>query len=298
MKSIRGYILILLATLFWGASAVIARLLFDEQIKPLVLVQMRVMFSFVLMGGFYLIVKREYLKVAFADLPRLALFGVIAVAGSNFTYYYTIQQINVSTAILIQYTAPLLVVAYAALSKEESTSPLKIGAAVVSLTGCYFAVGGTQMSLPQLNLKGLVSGIGSALCWAFANIYLRRLLRRYRVWTILIYAFFFSTIFWFFFIPPWEIIGTGYAGTKWTTFIGFAMISVLIPHSLYFLGVRYISASRAIITGTFEPIVAIAGSFIILGDLMTPLQLLGAALVVIAISLLQMKREEGEIIEG
>ena len=67
--------------------------------------------------------------------------------------------------------------------------------------------------------------------------------------------------------------------------------------SCYFIGVRYITASRAIITGTFEPIVAIVGSFLFLGDLMAPLQVMGAILVITAIAVLQVRREEGESIE-
>ena len=32
--------------------------------------------------------------------------GLIGIAGSNFTYYYTISETNVATAILLQYLAP------------------------------------------------------------------------------------------------------------------------------------------------------------------------------------------------
>jgi drug/metabolite transporter (DMT)-like permease len=297
MKSVRGYILVLTATIFWGASAVVAKLLFNRLMEPIVLVQMRVMLSCVLIVGYCLLFRPDLLHVRFGDSARIGLLGVLGVAGSNFTYYYTIQQINVSTAILIQYTAPLLVLAYAALTQEESLNFLKVGAAIISLVGCYFAVGGTQISLPKMPMLGLASGIASAFCWAFATVYVRRLLRSYSVWTILAYSFVFATLFWFLFVPPWDIATAGYTPGDMSVFVGFALISVLIPHSCYFIGVRYITASRAIITGTFEPIVAIVGSFLFLGDLMAPLQVMGAILVITAIAVLQVRREEGESIE-
>lgn len=296
MTSAKGYIFVLAATLFWGMAAVIAKSLFNQQVDTLILVQMRVTLSCLVMLAFYLAFRRDILRVRARDLYRFALLGVIGVAGSNYTYYFTIQQINVSTAILIQYTAPLFVVAYAALTKEESLNATKIIAAIVSLGGCYFAVGGRDIFLPSISKLGLVSGVGAALCWAFANVYLRRLLRDYSVWTILAYAFSFATLFWMFVNSPWNVAARHYSREEWSVFFGFAIISVLIPHSLYFIGVRYISASRAIITGTFEPIVAILGSSVFLGDLMMPLQLFGAMLVIVAIALLQLKREEAEVL--
>ena len=296
MSSFRGYLFILGAALFWGGSAVIAKLLLNQNIPPFVLVQMRVTFSFLLIAGFYLVFKRDLLRVRTRDLYRFALLGVIGVAGANFTYYFTIHLTNVSTAILIQYTAPLLVVGYGALTREEHIGPVKVIAAAVSLAGCYFALGGTQLSLPNISVLGLVSGIGSAVCWAFTNVYLRHLLKDYKVWTVLTYSFLFATFFWFFFMTPWQFVQQDFSVSDWLMFVGFAAISVLIPHSLYFIGMQYIVPSRAIVTATFEPVVVIVGSFLILGDSMTPVQIFGAVLVMTAIAILQMKREEGNVI--
>jgi probable blue pigment (indigoidine) exporter len=78
-------------------------------------------------------------------------------------------------------------------------------------------------------------------------------------------------------------------------FFGFAVISILIPHSLYFSGMRYLTASRGIITATFEPIVAIASAFFIVNEVLTPIQIVGAILVITAIAILQTKQEEPQI---
>ena len=296
MKSIKGYFYIVGATMFWGLSAVIAKVLFNRQVDPLILVQTRVTLSAVTMLAFFVLFKRTALRIQLRDVLRFLLLGIIGIAGSNFTYYFTIQQINVSTAILIQYTAPLLVLAYATVSKEEALSAIKIAAGFVSVAGCFMAVGGKVFSFADVSGLGLLSGVGSALCWAFTNVYVRRLLHRYNVWTVLVYSFLAASCFWLFFNPPWRVLAENYPLDAWLQFLGFSMISVLIPHSLYFTGVQYVTASRAIITGTFEPIVAIAGSYFILGDILAPIQLVGALVVVGAIALLQTKREESEVL--
>ena len=69
------------------------------------------------------------------------------------------------------------------------------------------------------------------------------------------------------------------------------MISILIPHSLYFAGMRYLTASRGIITATFEPIVAIVSAYLILGESLSAVQMLGAVLVISAIALLQLRQD-------
>lgn len=294
MKNLRGYLFILGATTLWGISATLAKSMFLHSINTLVLVQMRMTFSCVVLTIILLAFRRDLLRVRWKDLYLFALMGVIGGAGSNFTYYFTIQQTNVATAILLQYMAPLLVLAYAAISREEIVSLPKFAAGLVSIVGCFLLVGGRDFSLLTINHLGLFTGILSAFCWAFANVWLRRLVRLYNVWTCIVYTFFFASVFWLFFNPPWAIFSSRYPSSEWATYFGFALISVLIPHSLYYIGVSHLPASRAIITATSEPIIAIASAFVLIHEVLAPVQFVGAVLVIVAIALLQIPRQESE----
>jgi drug/metabolite transporter (DMT)-like permease len=294
MRNIRGYLLIIGATIFWGVSATVAKFLFTHQTDPLILVQTRMTLSFIVLFILLFIFKRDTLRVKLIDLPRFALLGIIGVAGSNYCYYYIINESNVATGILLQYMAPLLVLGYAVLTRDEEISFVKFFSAAISLAGCFLAVRGERLSLLNLSTFGVIIAIATPSVWAFNNIILRHLLNSYRSWTVTIYAFMFATIFWMFFNPPWKLISAGYSGETWGIFFLFAMISILIPHSLYFIGVQYLTASRAIITATFEPIVAIGSAYMFLGETLTPIQLVGAVFVIAAIVLLQYKKESAE----
>ena len=291
MKSLKGYLYIIAATTFWGISASIAKFLITQHVDTLVLVQMRMVISCIVLLTYFALFRREVLRVKMRDLYRFALLGIIGGAGSNFTYYFTIQQTNVATAILLQYMAPLFVLLFAAMTREESLTAPKLIAGIISLGGCFLAVAGKDLSLLTISRVGLLSGFASAFCWGFANIWLRRLLATYSAWTALLYGFIFASLFWFVINPPWTIIAAGYDVHAWKTFFGMAMISVLIPHSLYYAGMRYLTASRAIITATFEPVVAIFSAFIMLNEVLTAVQIAGAVLVIGAIALLQLKQE-------
>ena len=292
MKSLKGYFFIIGATTFWGISATIAKFLFIQHVDTLILVQMRITISCVLLVTYFLIFKRHLLIVKIKDLYKFALLGILGIAGSNFTYYFTIATTNVATAILLQYLAPLLVLLYAVISREEKVTSTKVIAGTVSLAGCYLAVAGKDFSIITINHLGLLTGLASAFCWSFTNIWLKRLLKQYNVWTCLVYAFISGVLFWIIINPPSKIIDANYSLETWEMFFGFAVISILIPHSLYFSGMRYLTASRGIITATFEPIVAIASAFFIVNEVLTPIQITGAILVITAIAILQMKQEE------
>ncbi len=291
MKSLKGYVFILAAVTFWGVSAALARFLFTLEIKPLILVQTRMTFSFLVLLAVFLLFRRDVLRVKVKDLYRFALLGIVGAAGSNFLYYVTIKETNVATAILLQYLAPLLVLAYAAISREEELNATKLVAGGVSLVGCFLAVAGKEFSLVHISQLGLLTGLGAACTWAFSNIWLRRLVREYSSWTMLVYAFAFGSAFWLCVNSPSDIIAAGYSGKTWWLFFGFAMISILIPHSFYFMGIRYLTASQAIITATFEPVIAILMAYVFLNEILTPVQILGAVLVISAIIILQRKKD-------
>jgi drug/metabolite transporter (DMT)-like permease len=294
MKSFKGYLYILGATAFWGIAATIAKYLFTQDVGTLILVQTRMTFSFLVLFTVFALKYPHLLKIRIKDLYMFALLGIIGGAGANFTYYFTIEKTNVATAILLQYIAPLLVLVYATFTGEEHVTIPKFAAGIVSLAGCYLAVIGTDFSLLSISSMGLISGIASAFCWGFANVWLRRVLKKYNMWTSLIYSFMFATLFWMVINPPWNILSAGYTGSTWLTFFGFAMISILIPHSLYYSGMRYLTASAAIITATFEPIIAIMTAYIFLGEILEPIQIAGALLVITAIVILQIKHKEAE----
>ena len=289
MTSLKGYIYILTAATFWAVSATMARFLFSHEIHPLILVQTRMTFSCIVLLTVLLLFRRDLLRVRIKDLYRFALLGIAGNAGSNFFYYSAIEKTNVATAILLQYLAPLFVLAYAAISREEELGLTKLIACGVSLAGCFLAVAGERLSIIHINNVGLLAGLGAACCWAFSNIWMRRLVKDYNSWTMLVYAFISGSLFWLCVNPPSRIVAAGYSMKDWGLFFGFAVISVLIPHSLYFMGIRYLTASRAIITATFEPVVAIAMAYVLLNETLTPVQILGAILVVSAIVILHRK---------
>jgi drug/metabolite transporter (DMT)-like permease len=292
MNDVRGYAMIAGAAFLWGISATAAKFLFNQDVSTLLVVQTRVTFSAVLMAAGFRLFRPSLLKVNPRDLWRLAVLGIVGVAGANITYYLVIRETTVATAILIQYTSPLLVLGYGVISRDEGFSAVKLVAALVSLAGCALAVGALDAGSLILTPLAFVAGIGSIVTFAFLTVYTRKVVARMPSWTAVLYALVFASLMWAVVNPPWVIARESHPPELWVALIGFAVISVLIPHSLFAAGLRSIVPSRAIITSTLEPVVAIGSAAIVLGELLTPLQMLGAVAVLAAIVLLNLRPEE------
>lgn len=283
-----GYFFILVAVVFWGGSASIAKILFSTRFDTLIITQTRSSISFILIASYFLLRDRTVFHIERADLPKFALAGVIGIAVTNFTYYYTVQEATVAAAILLQYTAPVLVMLYVVfVTREEALNGAKVLALILSLAGCWLAVGGGDWSAIQLQGWTLVSGVASAVCYSFMLLMSKHLLRKYSVWTTLTYAFGFSMLFWLFVNTPWEIAEKGYTLSDWGVLFLFAVVSILIPHSMFTSGLRLLEASTVGVVTTLEPVVAIVIAYFALGESLNGVQVLGGLAVVSAVVLLQ-----------
>ncbi len=292
MKQLRGYLLVASGAFLWGCAATAAKILLRNDVDTVLLVQTRVTFSVVIMACILALFRRDLLRVRAGDLWRMALLGVVGIAGANYTYYVVIREASVAIAILLQYTAPLFVMAYAAFAREEELTAVKFVAAILALAGCYCAVGGFEAA-SGLPAGALATGIGAAVCFAFMTVFTRHLLARYSIWTVTLYGFGFASLFWLFVNPPWRIAAESPSAQTWLALVGLALISVLFPYALFFAGLRHVVSSRAIIISTLEPVTAIATAAVVAGEKFALLQGVGAALVLGAIVLLQVRRERG-----
>jgi DME family drug/metabolite transporter len=287
---------VLIAVSFWGGSASLAKYLFTTRFDVVIISQMRVSLSFIVLAGFFLLKDRTIFIIAPKDIARLVSLGIIGVALTNFAYYFTVQESTVATAILIQYTAPMLVMVYAvAISKEEEFNLIKTIALILTVAGCFLAV--TEASVSAISLKGwaLVTGPAAALCYAYMLVAGKRVLRSYRVWTMLVYTFGVASLFWLLVNPPWVVLSKGYTTEDWLTLWMFAVVSILIPHAAFSVGLKLLDASSVGITSTLEPMVAIGIAYCTLGEVLTVNQILGALAVVAGVGVLQLASKHKRI---
>ena len=286
-----GYLYILIGTTLWGVSSVVAKSLFILGLPPEELVQIRLTLATVTLLLILLIFDRNRIVISWKDLPYFLVLGFVGVAGVQFTYYYTISKIHVGPAVLIQYLSPVWIALYAFLFQKEPLPKTRVAALLLALLGCYFTVGGYRLDLLRLNRIGIVSGLISSLFFSFYALYGEKGLKKYDPWTLILYGFGFGAVFYWTLISPMKVITGGYSFKIWMAFLYIAIFSTLIPFGFYFKGIERVRATRASITATWEPVVAGVTAYFALGEVLSPLQVVGGFGVIAAIVLLQTAKE-------
>ncbi len=314
----RGYLFIAAATLCWGASAVLGRAVFTgryhlagealQPIDPLILAQSRTTFSFLVLLPI-LLSKRgtRGLRTSWTDILRCVALGVLGVAASNYFYYLAIQRTSVATAIILQYTAPAMVLTWLLLRGVQQATVPRVAGVVLAITGSVFAIGVVSwlghfpwLWIGRESLKfdsiGVMAALVAAVSFAFYNIYARGVIQRIDRWRVLLYALMGAAIGWILVNSPAKIVAAHYSRAQWEFLLLFAMCSVLIPFSLYFTGLECLDPTRAIVTSCLEPAFAIVIAAVALGETVGPLQVVGIGVVLLATVLVQLpERERGEV---
>src|SRR5690606_19538517 len=72
---------------------------------------------------------------------RILGMALIGVAGTQLAYFAAIQRIPVSSGLLVEYTAPLLLVAWVAIATRRMPRPVVLVGAAVALAGLVLIIG-------------------------------------------------------------------------------------------------------------------------------------------------------------
>jgi DME family drug/metabolite transporter len=287
------------AAFMWGVAATLGRAAFTGRlltkgqalrpIDPLILSQSRTTFSFiVLLVALVLLRGWNRLRLPVPDFRRMFVLGILGVAASNYLYYLAIQRTNVATAIILQYTAPILVLLYTVARGLQKPTVQRIAAVGLAVTGIALVIGIFGSSGFRLDAIGVIAALGAAFSFAFYNVGGHTILARYDRWTVLLYVIFSASLFWIVVNPPWKIAAAHYSVDQWLFLLVFSLISVLAPFSLYFAGLQHLEPTRAIVVSCLEPVFSIVIAAVALGEVMRPLQAAGILLVLVAIVVVQL----------
>ena len=299
-QTYRGYLYIAAATFSWGIAASLGRAAFTgrllphgqalQPIDPLILSQSRTTLSFLLfLPALALTRGWRRLRLPKGDLLQASLLGILGVASSNYFYYVAIQRTNVATAIIVQYTAPIWVLLYMVARGLQKPTLQRITAVGLAICGIGLVIGilGPAAAL-RLDTIGVVAALLAALSFAFYNIAGHGILGRHDHWTTVLYTTGSAALFWIVVNPPWKVAAAHYSWEQWLFLVVFAIVSVLIPFTLYFAGLKYLEPTKAIIVSCLEPVFSILIAAVALGEVLRPLQSLGILLVLVAIVVVQM----------
>jgi drug/metabolite transporter (DMT)-like permease len=285
----KGYLMLATAAIFWGLTGAMAKYFFNQALTPLVLVTVRLTLSGLLLLLIISIGRPSLLRLRLADIGKVFIFGIAGMAAVQFFYLYTISQLNVVTAVFLQYLAPAFITIYAGWWKKESLGRFGLSSLLLALGGSALIVADQAFIGLGQHWAGLLSGFASALALAFYVLSGKSLLERYNSWVVLCYGLLCGAIPLCILESPWTIYNLHYGWQTWLFFGYIVLFATLIPFGLAFMGLRYIKPAPASITLMLEPVMACIFAYLLLGETLNSIQLAGCSLILAAVVVLNLE---------
>ena len=303
-QSLKGYVLAIAAACGWSTGGLISNLLmtkpsaatsdwlikpFGAVINPTVLSGARAFIATIILGIFLAFFKRKSFKLKnpASDLLFLVPFGALALAGMHFSYFKAISTSNVTTAILLEYLAPVLTLFYGVFVLKHKVSwRMPLGVAL-SILGCAVVVGAFSPGGLLISHAGLIWGLIAAFFFALYSTMGGRGGIRFSPFTLLFYGLLFAAVMWLIVLGPHTVISAFSQPKVGLAIVVIACISTIIPFAAYLHALKYISPTHATIAAMVEPVVAALCSWVLFKDPITWSLALGGLIIVGAIVLIQ-----------
>ena len=273
-----GPTLAIIAAVSFATGTTIAVIAYDAGATPLSVITTRI--SFTVLAVLILI---RLTGSPFGLPPReraIALALGLLLGIQSYCHYEAIGILPVAIAILVFYLFPLLVGVISHFTGEERMSPALGMALAVAALGLFFALDVTGGGLDP---SGILLAIGAATSFSIVVVINASLIRRTgRSLPVTLHMNLTAALA---FIVTCALLGEFPLPDGREGWIAFTAVPVFYSIGMicFFIAVGAIGAVWASLLMNLEPVAAIVLGLVLLGQVLTPLQLLGAGLVVAAI---------------
>ncbi len=292
-KEAKGYLFVILGASFLGTIGIVARFIYLQEPDPLTVVTFRALIAFLLLLVTAIFVNPNWLRIRKSDFLFFAVYGLLSVSLCFLLFFYAIKHTSVATATILLYTYPAFVVVLSRLFLAEEFTRAKILALLVTFLGCVLVIQVYDPEAFKPNLRGIIYGLCAGLGAGLYSVFGKRGVARYSPFTVVTYALGFGAFFLMLIRGTRNLVSVHYPAVTWLWILALAVLSTLVGYSLYTKGLQYLEAGRAGIVATWEVVVASVLAFLIFGETLSLLQILGASLIFAGIVVVRVHPAQG-----
>ena len=148
----------------FGLSGPLAKSLMESGWSPTAAVTARLAGGAVVMAVFATIVRPGWFREALQHRKTVVAYGLIPIAGAQLCYFNAVSHLSVGVALLLEYTAPVLVVAWLWTTTRRRPSNLTLAGVVIAIAGIMLVL--DVFSGAHINLVGIAWASAAAICAA------------------------------------------------------------------------------------------------------------------------------------
>lgn len=176
----KGAALAAAGSVLWGASGIAGQVLLqDKGVTPEWLSAARMIGAGVLLLAFTAQRGERLFPIWREKALALLLFGVLGMIGVQYTYFAAIALSNAATATILQYTMPILVILWTALTERRMPGVRVLAALVLAVGGVALLVTRGEWGTLAIFEEALFWGLLSAAGAAFYTVQPKAMIRRY-----------------------------------------------------------------------------------------------------------------------
>jgi drug/metabolite transporter (DMT)-like permease len=228
-------------------------------------------------------------------LPRRVVvtglgLGVAGYSLQSGLYFAAIERLDVSLVALLLYTYPAFVT-LAALALGRAAPSLRIAVALaVASAGLVLVL--LAAGTGTFDLPGALLALGASVTYTTYILISDRIVGAVDPFALAALVLTGATASFAVAGVATGSLDLALSGEAWLWLLLIALVSTVVAVSAFFAGLRRVGPSEAAILSTFEPPVTVALAFAVLGERLTVAQLIGGALVLGAVVLLQLRPRE------
>ncbi|MBR5337583.1 MAG: EamA family transporter [Lachnospiraceae bacterium] len=284
----KGFFLVLAGGILWGTSGACGQFLFEH--KGMVatwLVPYRLLFSGVVLLTLQFARRgKKIFRVwkTTRDITEIIIFGLIGMAGCQFTYFFAIQYSNAGTGTVLQSLATVMITTVTCIMARRKPYFLEIIAVLCAFAGAFLlATKGNPGSL-ELSPKALISGVISAGCVVVYSMEPENLVKNHGTLTTVGWGMLIGGVVLFLVFRPFTMDVPVDLETVMYLAVIF-IVGTVMAFSLYLEGIKYVGAKTASLLGTVEPVVAAMWAALALNTSFTAADIAGFVLILSTIFL-------------
>jgi len=231
------------------------------------------------MGVYILFADRHLFKTNVEEF-LLFLGAGIGFFGSGTCYFYSMQLTSISTAVVLMYTAPVLVMIYSVIFLGEKLTKTKAACVFLMVLGCGL-VSGVVGGL-KFDLLGIILGFMSGISFSAYNIFTKIQMRKgTNPVTANLYCFLVALIASAFISNPLEM--TSYIAKSpaltISLSIGMGIVTCILPYLFYSIALKNIPAGTATALAIIEPMSATIFGIMLFNEKLTVASFTGIILI-------------------
>jgi len=288
----KNSLLVISAGVLWGLLGVFSRLLAAVGFDSAGVLIVRCGIAALFFGVTLLVRDPGMFKVRLRDFWCFFGAGICSLLLFTYCYIQTIAVTSLSTAAVLLYTAPSMVMLMSLFIFRERLTVSKVLALLLAFAGCCLVSGlGTDES--ALSAFGLICGLLSGFGYALYSIFARLAMDRgYSSLTVNFYSCLLAALGASAIWGPYSAVRLMFTG--WENFLlclATGVITCYMPYLLYTKGLSGMEAGRASIMASIEPVVATVAGIVVFREKLTLAGGCGVALVLAAIVILNLKHK-------